>query len=116
MYAESQVRTAPGVQTVEVSNVPVWVAAPPELLNEFEVTLEPRTVNITVTGAPDRLEAFSQEHNQSHAVAAYLDLDTTDRQSTGILSKALRFSTPPGLTVPVAPLVTYSLTRKKPKA
>jgi hypothetical protein len=87
LYAESQVRTAPEQEKVQIGNVPVWVAGPPDSINQFDVIVEPRFVTVEVTGPRQLLATLKTDD-----LAAYLIIGTEDLKATAAvpLQKALR--------------------------
>jgi hypothetical protein len=103
MYAESQVTSARNSTGEVVSNIPVWVSGPPDVLARYDVVVDPGTISVTVAGAPGVIETLRKGNTGLLAIHAYLDITGEDRSSPMLEFRSLRFVLPPGLSVLQAP-------------
>ncbi len=95
-------------QSVEVPEVPVRIAAPPELLARYTIEIRPKSVRVTVAG-PDKLlerirTALAQGGQDTDTkIRAYVDLEPGDKPSDAFTSRPLRYVYPPGLELRQTP-------------
>ena len=108
LYAESQVRPTQNASEMEIE-VPVWVAGPPDIINDNDVIVDPRVVKVTIAGTQEALNKLDKR-----MVGAYLDVDWGDRDVTTMTRKALRVTAPSGLTVARPVEVNFKLSEKAP--
>ena len=88
-------------QALDVPEVPVCIAAPPELLTRYNVEIRPKAVRITVAGPEKLLEpiraTLTQGRPTDAKIRAYIDLDPSDKPSATFNTRAVRYVFPPGL-------------------
>ena len=90
LYAESQVRTAPELVTIDVLDVPVLPVGHPDVVGSYDVIVDPKTVNIKISGVQAKLDGLDKG-----SIAAYLDLEAADRAMAGATTyRSLRFTAP----------------------
>ena len=107
MYAESQVRTVPETFMREIKGVPVQIMASPEVINTYDIMVEPTSVTVLITGARDLEGELLPGH-----ISAYLDISSDDIRVASNHDKSLRFSTPQGISVTNPPTVSFMLKRR----
>jgi len=107
MYAESQVTSPQGTARLDVKGVPVLAAGAPDVLSPVHVEVEPRTVDLIVSGPQ---EAIDRLHNRivrsgvkSSGIFAYLDIDANDEPDGRMIRRQLRYSLPDGVMLYAAP-------------
>ena len=102
MYAESQVNSTRAEAKVTLKDVPVWISGSPETLAQFaqyDVTLDPKTMEVTVVGTPDRIKAL-----KGSEIQAYVVLTSEEKPIAGtVSSRELRVVPPEGITISQAP-------------
>jgi hypothetical protein len=107
MYAESQVNSTRAEAKLTVKDIPVWVSGPPSVLAANDITVEPKTVEVTVVGTPDLIDTLNQRATtggQSTGIHAFVDLTPDDKPAPGVVSyRSPRIVTPAGLTLLQAP-------------
>ena len=120
MYAESQV-TSQGVSVqVTVKNVPVWVSGPPDILARYDITVDPTSVDVKVSGLPQKIDPLRPHLEAGGTFAgiyAYLDITPEDRPSpppNNFRRRALRFMAPDGLTVSDPPEAAFQMIEHAP--
>jgi hypothetical protein len=113
MYAESQVTMVRSDDSLTVASVPVWVSGPPEELAQYNVTVEPQTIPVTVTGMPAHIEAMRASRLEQTSIHVYLDITEEDRPTGVMVYRLVRYVPPQGITVtqPSVP-VGFRLTAK----
>jgi hypothetical protein len=93
--------------TQTIPDVPIWLAAPPGLLQKSEADLRTRSVRVTVTGSAPAIEQLRQRLSHgtpgTAGIRVYLDLIPEDRPSPNYTVRRLRYVLPEGLTSPDQP-------------
>ena len=119
MYAEAQVNSVSRV-TATVPNIPVWVSAPPEILNKYDVQIEPASVRLIVSGEAGTIDALRKRieaGDQDLGIHAILDVNADDHPSPAYSSRSVRCPTPEGLTLQEKPPnVSFRLQERKSAA
>lgn len=117
MYAESQVNSARSDASTTVAAIPVWVSGPPQVLAHYDVTVDPQTVSVNVTGTAAQIEALHKGGPEQTGIRVYLDITEEDRPTAGLVYRLVRYVPPQGITVTQSPeLVGFRLTAKGPAA
>ena len=95
--------------TLVVPGVPIWVAGPPALLGRYDVDLQPRIVQLTVTGTPAVLTtlrntlASGARGAVDTGIRAYVDVTLNDRPQPAAESRPLRYVLPEGVQLREGP-------------
>ena len=120
MYAESQVNSANEPDRVEVSDVPVYVSGPPDVLARFDVSVRPQTIKVMLTGTRDRIAPLRAQLQSGAAAAgiyAYLDIGADDLPMpppNPYTRRLLRIQPPAGLSVAQTPSAEFQLVYHAP--
>jgi hypothetical protein len=102
--------------TETVPDVQIWASGPPSLLARYDVTIQPRSVRVTLAGSPAAIAAFHDNRNVP-GVHAYVDLTPDDRPSDALIRRHVRYTLPDGLSLRDAPPdVEFRLTEKPASA
>ena len=117
MYAESQVNSRQDTTPLTVSEVPVWVSGPPDMLAKYDVTLADKTVGLTVTGPTARVESMRRRVKSAgiagSGINAYLDVAPDDRPTGSTTHRRVRPVLPDELTLVGTPEeVGFKLTER----
>ncbi|MCL2640625.1 MAG: hypothetical protein FWD53_07265 [Phycisphaerales bacterium] len=107
MYAEAQFASkhATITETEALHDLPVWVSGPPEVVERYKIELHPPFLkSLTVSGSPAVIQSLRQRmasgtNSTASKVHAYLDITADDQPSEGRVTRSLRYTLPPGLTL-----------------
>jgi hypothetical protein len=103
---------ASSAATETVPEVQIWASGPPSLLAKYDVTIQPRSVKVTLAGSPAAIAAFHENRNVP-GVHAYVDLTPDDVPSEAFIRRRVRYTLPDGLSLQDAtPDVEFRLIEK----
>jgi len=100
---------------VVVPGVPIWISGPPAMLSRYDVDLQPKFLQLSLTGSPAALQTLRASLDTSTATAphattapdvgihAYLDITLADHPSDTLQARKLRYTLPENVSLREAP-------------
>jgi hypothetical protein len=93
--------------TYTIPEVPIWLAGPPGMLQQFNAEVRPKSIRLTVTGSAPAMALLRQQLTSATAAAAgirvYLDVIPDDHPGPAYTTRRVRYVLPEGLTSPDQP-------------
>ncbi len=121
MYAESQVNSTRTEDRLTLPNVPVCINGPADELAQFQVSVDPPSVSVAVSGTSDQIDVLRHQtpaEGVYPGVYAYVAITADDHPAGTYVSRQLHVELPLGVALAgPPPVVSFRMiARPRPAA